>query len=176
MKVSDFDYELPEELIAQTPILKRDESRLMVLNRENKTIENKIFKDILDYLKPGDVLVRNNTKVLPARIYGKKDTGANVEFLLLKNIENDIWETIVRPGNKLFLGLLLLFILSKICFIFKIVLMSKLKSELDLSVFSVFEEVLLEELRILFKSIFFSFIISWNLPITLEKSSSIKPP
>ena len=86
MKVSDFDYELPEELIAQTPILKRDESRLMVLNRENKTIENKIFKDILDYLKPGDVLVRNNTKVLPARIYGKKDTGANVEFLLLKNI------------------------------------------------------------------------------------------
>ena len=109
MKVSDFDYELPEELIAQTPILKRDESRLMVLNRENKTIENKIFKDILDYLKPGDVLVRNNTKVLPARIYGKKDTGANVEFLLLKNIENDIWETIVRPGNKLHVGAKVIF-------------------------------------------------------------------
>ena len=109
MKVSEFDYELPEELIAQTPILKRDESRLMVLNRENKTIENKIFKDILDYLKPGDVLVRNNTKVLPARIYGKKDTGANVEFLLLKNIENDVWETIVRPGNKLHVGAKVIF-------------------------------------------------------------------
>ena len=101
MKVSEFDYELQEELIAQTPIKKRDESRLMVLDKENKKIEHKIFKDILEYLKPGDVLVRNNTKVLPARIYGKKDTGANVEFLLLKNIEGDIWESIVRPGNKL---------------------------------------------------------------------------
>ena len=109
MQVSEFNYELPEELIAQTPILKRDESRLMVLNRENKTIEHKIFKDILDYLKPGDVLVRNNTKVLPARIYGKKETGANVEFLLLKNIENDIWETIVRPGNKLRVGAKVIF-------------------------------------------------------------------
>ena len=104
MKVSDFNYNLPEELIAQTPIKKRDESRLMVLDKENKKIEHKIFKDILEYLKPGDVLVRNNTKVLPARIYGKKDTGANVEFLLLKNIEGDIWETIVRPGNKLRVG------------------------------------------------------------------------
>ena len=104
MKVSEFDYELPEELIAQTPIKKRDESRLMVLDKENKKIEHKIFKDILEYLKPGDVLVRNNTKVLPARIYGKKDTGANVEFLLLKNIEGDIWESIVRPGNKLRVG------------------------------------------------------------------------
>ena len=90
MKVSEFDYELPEELIAQTPIKKRDESRLMVLDKENKKIEHKIFKDILEYLKPGDVIVRNNTKVLPARIYGKKDTGANVEFLLLKNIESTI--------------------------------------------------------------------------------------
>ena len=104
MKVSEFDYELPEELIAQTPIKKRDESRLMVLDKENKKIEHKIFKDILEYLKPGDVLVRNNTKVLPARIYGKKNTGANVEFLLLKNIEGDIWESIVRPGNKLRVG------------------------------------------------------------------------
>ena len=101
MKVSDFNYDLPEELIAQTPILKRDESRLLVLDRKAKTIEHKIFKNIIDYLKPGDVLVRNNTKVIPARIYGKKETGANVEFLLLKNIEGDIWETIVRPGNKL---------------------------------------------------------------------------
>ena len=104
MKVSDFNYELPEELIAQTPIQKRDESRLMVLDRKNKTIEHKIFKDIIEYLKPGDVLVRNNTKVIPARIYGKKETGANVEFLLLKNIEGDIWESIVRPGNKLHVG------------------------------------------------------------------------
>ena len=72
MKVSDFSYELPEELIAQTPIDKRDESRLMVLDRNNRTIEHKVFKDIINYLKPGDVLVRNNTKVIPARIYGKK--------------------------------------------------------------------------------------------------------
>ena len=109
MKVSDFNYNLPEELIAQTPILKRDESRLMVLNRDNKTIEHKIFKDLLDYLKPGDVLVRNNTKVIPARIYGKKETGANVEFLLLNNIEGDIWESIVRPGNKLHVGTKVIF-------------------------------------------------------------------
>ena len=109
MKVSDFNYNLPEELIAQTPIAKRDESRLMVLNRCNETIEHKIFKDIMDYLKPGDVLIRNNTKVIPARIYGKKDTGANVEFLLLKNIEGDIWESIVRPGNKLHVGTKVIF-------------------------------------------------------------------
>lgn len=104
MKVSEFNYKLPEELIAQTPIEKRDESRLMVLNKKQQTIEHKVFKDIIEYLKPGDVLVRNNTKVIPARIYGKKETGANVEFLLLKNIEGDIWETIVRPGNKLHVG------------------------------------------------------------------------
>ncbi len=104
MKVSDFNYDLPEELIAQTPIQKRDESRLMVLNRNNNTIKHKIFKNIIEYLKPGDVLVRNNTKVIPARIYGKKETGANVEFLLLNNIEGDIWESIVRPGNKLHVG------------------------------------------------------------------------
>ena len=104
MDVKDFSYNLPEELIAQVPIRKRDESRLMVLDKENKIIEHKVFKDILDYLRPGDCLVRNNTKVLPARIYGKKETGANVEFLLLNNIEGDIWESIVRPGNKLHVG------------------------------------------------------------------------
>jgi S-adenosylmethionine:tRNA ribosyltransferase-isomerase len=109
MKVSDFNYNLPEELIAQTPIRKRDESRLMVLNRDNETVEHKIFKDILEYLRPGDVLVRNNTKVIPARIYGKKETGANVEFLLLNNIEGDIWESIVRPGNKLHVGTKVIF-------------------------------------------------------------------
>lgn len=104
MKVSEFNYDLPEELIAQTPIEKRDQSKLMVLNKEKKTIEHKVFKDIIDYLEPGDVLVRNNTKVIPARLYGKKETGANVEFLLLNNIEGDIWECIVRPGNKLHVG------------------------------------------------------------------------
>ena len=109
MQVSDFNYELPEELIAQTPIKKRDESRLMVLDRSKRTIEHRIFKDIIDYLKPGDVLVRNNTKVIPARIYGKKETGANVEFLLLNNIEGDIWESIVRPGNKLHVGTKVIF-------------------------------------------------------------------
>ena len=101
MKLEEFDYELPEELIAQVPIEKRDESRLMVLDKNKKTIEHKQFKSIIDYLKPGDCLVRNNTKVIPARLYGKKDTGANVEFVLLNQIEGDTWESIVRPGNKL---------------------------------------------------------------------------
>ncbi len=109
VKVSEFNYELPEELIAQTPIEKRDESRLMVLNRKQQTIEHKTFKNIIDYLEPGDVLVRNNTKVLPARLYGKKETGANVEFLLLKNIKWDIWQCIVRPGNKLHVGTKVIF-------------------------------------------------------------------
>ena len=101
MKVSDFNYELPEELIAQHPYDKRDEARLMVLKRKENEYEHKVFKDIIDYLNPGDCLVINNTKVLPARLYGKKDTGANVEFLLLKRIEGDYWEAMVRPGNKL---------------------------------------------------------------------------
>lgn len=102
MNVADFDYELPEELIAQHPNEKRDEARLMVLNKNTQTIEHKIFKDIIDYLTPGDCLVLNNTKVLPARLYGKKEeTGANIEFLLLKRLEKDIWEVMVRPGRKL---------------------------------------------------------------------------
>ena len=109
MKVSEFNYNLPEELIAQVPLEKRDESRLMVLDREKQTIEHKTFKDIIDYLEPGDCLVRNNTKVIPARIYGKKETGAHVEFLLLNNIEGDIWESIVRPGNKLHVGTKVIF-------------------------------------------------------------------
>ena len=109
MKVSEFNYELPEELIAQVPLEKRDESRLMVLDREKQTIEHKVFKDIIDYLEPGDCLVRNNTKVLPARLYGKKETGAHVEFLLLNRIEGDIWESIVRPGNKLHVGTKVIF-------------------------------------------------------------------
>lgn len=104
MKVTDFDYDLPEELIAQHPYDKRDEARLMVLHRDTKTIEHKVFKDIIDYLEPGDCLVINDTKVIPARLYGKKETGANIEFLLLKRIENDDWEAMVRPGNKLKAG------------------------------------------------------------------------
>ena len=102
MKVSEFNYELPKELIAQVPIENRDESRLMVLDREKKTIEDKIFKDILEYLHPGDCLVRNNTKVIPARLYGiKEETNVNVEFLLLKRIEGDNWEVMVHPGRRL---------------------------------------------------------------------------
>ena len=104
MKVSDFNYDLPEELIAQHPSEKRDESKLMVLNRETQKIEGKVFKNVIDYLNPGDCLVINNTKVIPARLYGKKETGANVEFLLLKRIEKDTWEAIVRPGRKLLAG------------------------------------------------------------------------
>ena len=109
MELSEFNYELPEELIAQTPIEKRDESRLMILDKNTGKIEHKIFKDIIDYLNPGDVLVRNNTKVIPARLYGKKETGANVEFILLKNLEGDIWEAMVRPGNKLHIGTKVIF-------------------------------------------------------------------
>jgi len=107
MKVSDFNYDLPKELIAQHPLEKRDESRLMVLDRKTNEIEHKVFKDIVDYLEPGDCLVINNTKVIPARLYGKiigKETGKEVEFLLLKQIEKDNWEVMVRPGKKLKAG------------------------------------------------------------------------
>ena len=109
MKLSEFNYYLPEELIAQTPIEKRDESRLMILDKNTGKVEHKVFKDIINYLEPGDCLVRNNTKVIPARLYGKKETGANVEFVLLKNLEGDIWEAMVRPGNKLHVGAKVIF-------------------------------------------------------------------
>lgn len=110
MKVSEFNYDLPKELIAQVPIKNRDESRLMILDRKTQTIEHKIFKDVLDYLQPGDCLVRNNTKVIPARLYGvKEETGAHVEFLLLKRIEGDIWEVMVKPGRKLMPGTKVIF-------------------------------------------------------------------
>lgn len=109
MKVTDFDYNLPEELIAQVPIKNRDESKLMILDKETGSIEHKQFRDIIEYLNPGDCLVRNNTKVIPARLYGKKETGANVEFVLLKNFEGDIWEAMVRPGNKLHEGAKVIF-------------------------------------------------------------------
>lgn len=102
MRVDEFDYELPEELIAQKPADKRDASRLMVVHRDSHTLEHKHFFDILDYLHEGDVLVLNNSKVLPARLYGVKEgTGAKIEFLLIKRIEGDTWETMVRPGRRM---------------------------------------------------------------------------
>lgn len=101
MKTSDFYYDLPKELIAQTPVEPRDSSRLMVLGRNNGKIEHKHFYDIIDYLNPGDLLVANDSRVLPARIYGVKDeTGAKVEFLLLKQISGNRWETLCKPGKK----------------------------------------------------------------------------
>ena len=110
MKIEEFDFNLPEELIAQHPNDKRDEARLMVLNRKNKTIEDKIFKDIIEYLNKGDCLVINNTKVIPARLYGKKvNSDVNVEILLLKRVEDDIWEVIVKPGRRLKTGAEIIF-------------------------------------------------------------------
>lgn len=101
MKKTDFFYDLPKELIAQTPLEPRDSSKMMVLNKESGEIEHKIFHDIIDYLDEGDCLVLNDTRVLPARLYGvKKDTGAHVEFLLLTQKENDVWEVITGPGRR----------------------------------------------------------------------------
>lgn len=105
MNINSFDYELPKELIAQRPLENRDGCRLMVLNRKEKSIEQCKFYDILDYLNEGDCLVMNDSKVIPARIFGTKEkTGAKVEFLLIKRIEGDVWETMVRPGKRLKAG------------------------------------------------------------------------
>ena len=102
MKVSDFDYYLPEELIAQTPLEKRDESRLLVLDKKTGEIEHKHFYDIIDYLNKGDTLVLNDTKVLPARLIGvKEETNAVIEVLLLKNLEGDKWECLVKPARRI---------------------------------------------------------------------------
>lgn len=101
MDVKDFDYYLPEELIAQDPLEDRSSSRLLVLDKKTGEVEHKVFKDIIDYLMPGDCIVLNNTKVIPARLYGAKEgTNAKIEVLLLKRKENDIWETLVKPGKK----------------------------------------------------------------------------
>lgn len=101
MKTSDFYFELPQELIAQDPIENRDCSRLLVLDKQTGEWKHEVFHDILKYLKPGDCLVRNNTKVIPARLYGEREeTGGKVEILLLKRKENDVWETLVKPGKK----------------------------------------------------------------------------
>ncbi|HEY8888755.1 MAG TPA: tRNA preQ1(34) S-adenosylmethionine ribosyltransferase-isomerase QueA [Clostridium sp.] len=105
MKVKDFYFELPKELIAQHPLEKRDESRLMVINKTKKEIEHKHFKNIIDYLNPGDCLVLNDTRVLPARLLGiKEGTGGKMEFLLLKRIDINHWETLVKPGKKAKIG------------------------------------------------------------------------
>lgn len=105
MKTSDFFYNLPEELIAQTPMEPRDASRLMVLHRNSDLIEHKHFRDIIDYLEEGDCLIVNDSRVIPARIYGTKDdTGAKIEFLLLRQLENNRWETLVKPGKKAKIG------------------------------------------------------------------------
>ena len=101
MKTSDFYYNLPEELIAQTPVEPRDSSRMMVYNRKTKEVLHKHFYDVIDFLNEGDALIVNDSRVLPARIYGTKiPTGANVEFLLLKQVKDKVWETLVKPGKK----------------------------------------------------------------------------
>ena len=101
MKTADFYFDLPQELIAQDPLEDRSSSRLLVLDRETGKTEHHIFKDVIDYLNPGDCLVVNNTKVIPARLFGTKEgTEAKIEILLLKRKENDVWETLVKPGKK----------------------------------------------------------------------------
>lgn len=110
MNTKDFDYHLPEELIAQTPYQKRDKSRLMVLNREQASIEHKHFYNVVEYLSKGDTLVLNNTRVIPARLFGRKaDTGAVIEILLLKRVEADVWEALVKPGKKAKVGAIIEF-------------------------------------------------------------------
>ncbi|MFU0828264.1 MAG: S-adenosylmethionine:tRNA ribosyltransferase-isomerase [Lachnoclostridium sp.] len=110
MKKQDFYFDLPKELIAQDPLEDRSSSRLMVLHKETGEIQHRIFRDIIDYLEPGDCLVINNTKVIPARLIGEKEgTGAKIEILLLKRQENDIWETLVKPGKKAKVGTKIIF-------------------------------------------------------------------
>ena len=109
MELSEFNYDLPQELIAQVPIKNRDESRLLILDRSTQTLEDKIFRDIIDYLNPGDVLVRNSTKVIPARLIGKKETGGVHEVFLLKRIELDIWEVLINKAKKVKIGQMLEF-------------------------------------------------------------------
>ena len=105
LKTEDFFYELPEELIAQSPSEERDGCRLMVLDRKSKSVEHKIFRDITEYLRPDDMLVVNSSRVIPARLIGKTDkTGSEIELLLLRQIEDGVWETLVRPGKRAKVG------------------------------------------------------------------------
>lgn len=122
MDVKQFDYDLPEELIAQTPLEKRDESRLMVLNRENGSVTHEHFYNIIDRLNKGDVLVLNNSKVIPARLFGKRQgSGGVVETLLLKQISNDEWEVLTKPGRKALPGQVLEYGLGLVGTVVKVV-------------------------------------------------------
>lgn len=110
MNVDLYDFELPEELIAQTPLADRSASRLLTLNKRDGSTQHRIFSDIVEYLKPGDTLVLNDTRVIPARLFGiKEDTGAKAEVLLLKNLGGDLWEALVKPGKKLKTGSVIVF-------------------------------------------------------------------
>ncbi|MBX0315055.1 MULTISPECIES: tRNA preQ1(34) S-adenosylmethionine ribosyltransferase-isomerase QueA [Planococcus] len=110
MNVNDFDFHLPEELIAQTPLLDRTSSRLLVMNKETGDVDHRHFRDITDYLHEGDTLVLNDTRVLPARLMGvKEETGAHIELLLLKQVEDDVWETLVKPAKKVKVGTVISF-------------------------------------------------------------------
>ena len=104
MRAQDYDYFLPEELIAQTPLEPRDHSRLLVVNRQHPAVEHKHFYELISYLQPGDLLIMNDTRVIPARLIGRKDTGARVEVFLLHRHSKDVWEALVRPGKKLLPG------------------------------------------------------------------------
>lgn len=114
MKLSDFDFELPEELIAQSAVEPRDNSKLMILNKTEKTTEHKKFYNITDYLKSGDVLVVNRTRVIPARLFGKKDSGSILECFLLKRLNLNTWEVLLRPAKKLKVGQKLIFLENKL--------------------------------------------------------------
>ncbi len=110
LKLKDFDYELPEELIAQDPLSERSSSRMMTINRRTGELSHKVFSDVIDFLQEGDCLVINDTKVIPARLYGVREgTGAVIELLLLRRRENNIWETLVKPGKKAKIGTIIIF-------------------------------------------------------------------
>ena len=110
IKTTDYDYYLPEELIAQTPLKERSESRLLVVDRKTNTYTDKKFSDIIDYLTPNDVLVLNDTKVIPARLIGhKEETGALIEILLLKDLGENVWETLARPQRRVKIGSIISF-------------------------------------------------------------------
>lgn len=116
MKTSDFYYDLPQELIAQTPVEPRNSSRLMILHKDSGELEHRIFKDLPEYLRPGDCLILNDTRVIPARIYGvKEETGAVVEFLLLTQKENNVWECLCKPGKRAKVGTRFNFGEGKLC-------------------------------------------------------------
>ena len=137
MKTSDFDYNLPQELIAQTPVYPRDSSRLLVYNRKTDTVEHKHFYDIIDYLQEGDVLVRNNTKVLPARMFAYTEHGGKVEVLLLKRFDLNEWEVLVKPGKKARKGVKL-----------------TISSELSLEVLSTIEESGSRRVKFFYEGVF----------------------